>query len=262
VTEKLGAPIASGRTADIYTWKDGQVLKLFHDWFGLEAIQYEQRINQAVHANGLPVPAVGEIVRVNDRNGLIYQYVAGRTMWEQMRPWNVLRYARWMAELHAEMHASDVQVDIPSQRQNLKNKINAAEALPEDVRKKILAVLDNMPTGNRLCHGDFHPGNIIVSGNKVVVVDWIDASLGNPLADLARTTIILRGVVETAQSKNPWRKLIIRILHAHYVQNYFTLHPGGEGEYTRWLSINAAARLSEGIPEIETWLLAQVAKIH
>jgi uncharacterized protein (TIGR02172 family) len=259
---KLETPIAYGRTAEIYKWQNGQVLKLFHDWFGLEAIHYEQRINQAVHASGLPVPAVGEIIRVNDRNGLLYEYVAGSTMWEMMRPWNTFRFALQMAELHTEMHASTIEIDIPSQHQNLRNKINAAEVLPADLREKSLAELDSMPAGNQLCHGDFHPGNIMVSGQEVIIVDWIDATLGNPLADLARTTILFQGAVETRQILNPWHRIMIRAMHARYKQHYFTRCPGGEQEYARWLSINAAARLSEGIPELETWLIEQAANVH
>lgn len=260
--DNLGPPIAYGRTAEIFDCRDGQVLKLFYDWFGLGAIHYEQRIAQAVHASGLPVPAVGKIVQVNDRNGLLYQYVAGSAMWEQMRPWNLFRFARLMAELHAEMHASTVQVDIPNQRQRLIDKINDAKALPTNLRDKALAALDGMPTGNRLCHGDFHPGNLMVSGQDVIIIDWIDASLGNPLADLARTTVLFQGAMETRQIPNPWHRIMIRVLHARYKQHYFTFQPGGEHEYTRWLSINAAARLSEGIPELESWLLEQAAKSH
>ena len=36
--------------------------KLFYDWFRLENIEYEMRIARTVHASGLPVPAVGEII--------------------------------------------------------------------------------------------------------------------------------------------------------------------------------------------------------
>ena len=67
----LGQPIGYGRTAEIYAWQEDKVLKLFYDWFGLENIENEARITQAVHASGLPVPAVGEIVRVNERYGEI-----------------------------------------------------------------------------------------------------------------------------------------------------------------------------------------------
>jgi hypothetical protein len=152
-------------------------------------------------------------------------------------------------------------VDIPNQHQRLVDKINAAEALPAGLRSRTLAALEGMPRGNRLCHGDFHPGNIMVTEqDELVTVDWIDASLGNPLADLARTTIILLGAIEASQIQNPWHKIVVRIMHAIYVRRYFRLQPDGKGEYTQWLPIVAAARLSEDIPELEKWLVAQAAK--
>jgi tRNA A-37 threonylcarbamoyl transferase component Bud32 len=258
----LGSPIAYGRTAEMFEWEDGQVLKLFHDWFGLEDIRFERRINQAVHASGLPVPAVGEIVGVDDRNGLLYQRVVGTEMWEVIRPWNILRLADQMAGLHAEMHASTIQVDIPDQYQRLVNKINSASALPNDLQLKALGALEDMPKGKRLCHGDFHPGNILVSDNKAVTIDWVDATLGNPLADLARTAILHLGAVHTRQISNPLHKIMARIFHDRYIRTYFTLRPGGEGEYTRWQPIVAAARLSENIAEVEGWLLKQAKKVE
>ena len=89
MNKNLDQPIAYGRTAEIYAWQDGQVLKLFYDWFGLEDIKYEQRIAQAVHTSGLPIPSVGEIIHINERIGLIYQRVEGVSMLEMMsrRPW-------------------------------------------------------------------------------------------------------------------------------------------------------------------------------
>lgn len=55
----LVKPIALGRTAEIYTWEEGQVLKLFQDWFSADGVEYEAQIARAVHTSGLPVPAVG-----------------------------------------------------------------------------------------------------------------------------------------------------------------------------------------------------------
>jgi hypothetical protein len=63
----LGQPIARGRTAKVYAGQEGQVLKLFYDWFALEDVEYEARIAGAIHANGLPVPSVGKVIRVNGR---------------------------------------------------------------------------------------------------------------------------------------------------------------------------------------------------
>jgi hypothetical protein len=43
---------------------------------------------------------------------------------------------------------------------------------------------------------------------------------------------------------------------------YFNLRPGGENEYRHWLPIVAAARLSENIPELETWLIRKATIIN
>ena len=37
----LGKPIALGRTAEIYAWEEGQVLKLFQDWFSADLVENE-----------------------------------------------------------------------------------------------------------------------------------------------------------------------------------------------------------------------------
>jgi aminoglycoside/choline kinase family phosphotransferase len=33
-------------------------------------------------------------------------------------------------------------------------------------------------------HGDFHPGNVMLVGDRPVIIDWSDAAIGNPLVDL------------------------------------------------------------------------------
>ena len=112
-----------------------------------------------------------------------------------------------------------------------------------------------------MCHGDFFPGNIMMTEKDEVIIDWIDASKGNPLADVARTTIILLGAVETVQLRDGFQKILVRIFHKEYIRYYFKLKPGGEDEYNCWLPIVAAARLSENIPEVEKWLIARAETV-
>jgi hypothetical protein len=47
------------------------------------------------------------------------------------------------------------------------------------------AALIELGVPDTLVHGDLHPGNIVVSTNGPVVVDWSDAAVGNPFVDLA-----------------------------------------------------------------------------
>jgi len=264
MSNHLDLPIAYGGTAEIYVWKEGEVLKLFKDYMDLDSIEREARISRAVFASGLPVPAAGEIVRVNGRYGLVYEHLEGSSMLEKLaeRPWRCIRSAQRMAELHAEMHAGATPVDLPSQRLKLVGKIGRAKALGTHLQSKAVAALEAMPEGDRLCHGDFHPGNILVTPSGERIIDWLDASCGNHLADVARTTILIRGGAETSQVPNAMVRPFLRLLHVVYVRHYFRLRPDRKDEYRRWLPIVAAARVSEEIPELEAWLIAQAEKVQ
>jgi hypothetical protein len=46
--------------------------------------------------------------------------------------------------------------------------------------KDALSSLDSLGFPDTLGHGDFNPGNIIVSGNRCVFVDWAEAHVGHP----------------------------------------------------------------------------------
>ena len=256
----LDHPIAHGRTADVYDWDEGHILKLFHNWFEFQNIEYEFNIARAVHTSGVQSPAVKELVQVQGRNGLIYERVAGESMLDmfQRKPWNMFAYARILAQLHIQMHKCVFNADgIPAQRKRLQNKINHADALSTSLKDSLLNTLQSLPEGDRVCHGDFHPANVLISGHNARVIDWMDASRGNPLADVARTSIILLGAAESEEIPNPFIKILVKIFHSIYLSHYFRLRPGGEDEYHRWLPIIAGARLSEGIPELEKWLVKQ-----
>jgi hypothetical protein len=59
--------------------------------------------------------------------------------------------------------------------------------LPDDVPEELhgdLDALDELGLPDTLVHGDFHPWNVIVGPNGLVLSDWSDASLTHPLFDL------------------------------------------------------------------------------
>jgi uncharacterized protein (TIGR02172 family) len=275
MNKDLGNPIASGRTAEIYNWDQEHVLKLFYDWIALESIENEAQISRRVCETGLPVPEVGEMIRLNNRTGLIYQRISGTSMFKlaQRKPWNLIRYLRRSAELQVQIHSHRISAGLPSQRQILERNIRQAVGLPERSRAKALAALNAMPDGDRLCHGDFWGGNILMTSQGEVIIDWNRASYGNPLADLARTTNAAMAFLKTkqirraflsygksrlGQVKNSLLRTIVRVTYPVYIRRYFQLSPGGDEEYQRWLPIVAAARLVDEIPELDGMLIAQV----
>jgi aminoglycoside phosphotransferase (APT) family kinase protein len=261
----LEQPIAMGRTAEIYPWHDGLVLKLFHTWVSEDSVQYEARIARAVHAAGLAVPRAGEIVEVGGRLVLEYERFDGKPMGEIMpvKPWMLPRFARQLAELHVAIHKTPGVPGIPSQRDRLVYKIRAAKDLPIPLQEVCVQALAQMPEGDRLCHGDFHPLNVLLHKGRAAVIDWVDATCGNPMADVARTVVLMQGV-ESQAAENKARKtarieaLAMRWFTRIYLRRYFALRPGGEAEYRRWRPIVATGRMSEDIPGLNDWLRQQV----
>ncbi len=255
---ELTSPIAVGFTAEIYPWHDGQVLKLFKQGRSRETVEYEAKLTRIVHATGLPVPAVGEIEEVEGRFGLELERVDGVSMVQAIsqQPWKVKHFAHQLAELQSEMHKRTVP-DLPSQKERLKRKINQAPRLPAEVRRAAMVKLETLAEDDKLCHGDFHPDNIILTAGGPVIIDWIDATRGRPLLDVARSTLLFGGGRLPPGTPRRWLIEIIRSrFFSVYLQRYFQLNPGGQEQLPAWIPVVAAGRLDENIYFDEDRLLS------
>jgi len=252
--------IARGRTAEVYAWGSDQVLKLFYPSVGRGAVEYEQRLAQTVVAAGVNTPAVGEIVELEGRLGLVYQRVEARSMLGEIthRPWAAKRLAYQFAELQAAMHACAAP-NLPPMRRRLEEKIRGASPLPENLRQAALAALAALPEGQSVCHGDFHPDNILMTSQGPMVIDWIDATSGHPLGDVARTALLtVHGALPPG---NPMASLLNWLrssFYRAYTRHYFSLSPYSADQVQAWLPVVAAARLDEGIGEEEHNLIRLV----
>lgn len=257
-TISSGEPLARGRTADVFARDNRWVLKLFQPWVDRSTIEQEAEVTRLVRASGLPVPAVGEIVEVEGRVGVIYERVDGPTMAKAVQSDVSLPelYAKRLAQLHAQMHAVQIDGELPALGAKLEWRIQQAQKLTDDVKRNALAALATMPGSAQLCHGDFHPENVLMTDHGEVLIDWMDASRGNALADVARTSIILLGEAQR-EDYRPELRQVIGNFHAVYLDEYFRLRPQRREEYADWLPIVAASRLSEGIKQVEGWLVSR-----
>jgi uncharacterized protein (TIGR02172 family) len=247
--ELTSSPIAEGRTAEIYLWDDEHVLKLYRDWCPVDWVEYEAQIARAVYAAGIPSPEAGEIIEVNGRRGLIYERLEGVSMLQDMnaRLWTLLKHARSLAELQVEINEKSI-AGLPSYKDRLRHDINNTPHLLPELREKVLAVLASLPDGKNVCHGDYHPGNVILTKNGPIAIDWMAASLGSPWTDVARTNLLLSiGAKRAGRQVSAIIRAVISLYHRTYLKRYFALHPDKEQETDRWTPVIAAARLSEDI---------------
>jgi uncharacterized protein (TIGR02172 family) len=239
--------IGRGFTSDVYAWGDSKVLKLFHGEAGRERAEREFRATSIVHAAGLPAPAAYEIIERDGRFGIVFERIGGPSLFEsvQAKPWTLFDAIRTLAALHARIHGCTAPMDLPSQRDWIAGRIDRATGVSESERSEARCRLAKLPQGAALCHGDFHPGNVICSARGPVVIDWGRATRGHPLGDVAGTSRLMRHAALPSWSPR-YMHLILRclrpVMHRAYLRNYLRLQGGTRRAIEAWqLPLAAAA---------------------
>ena len=257
----LGKPFAFGRTAEVYGWGEHNILKLYYDWCPPHWIENESRVAGVVVEAGIPTPAAKEIIEIDGRRGIVYEPVSGMSMLQDINvhPWMIFRHARTLAELQVKVN----QLSVPglhSYKSGMGDALRNAPHLSDELRFSVLDLLPALPDGDKLCHGDFHPGNIMLTAKGAVVIDWMTACTGSPWADFTRTKLLLSiGPKGAGKLLNPLVRLFIELLHSIYVRRYLELMPDPQNERQKWIPIVAAARLNERI-EPETQALVEMVR--
>jgi uncharacterized protein (TIGR02172 family) len=241
--------IGRGRTAELYSWGDGRVLKLFKNWCSPEMVEREASSTMLVHKAGLPVPAFHGIEEVNGRLGIVMDRIEGVTLghaWEQ-KPRRLFQYARVMAELHVEMHRCEVP-ELPSRRERMEDLIGSSTVLSTNTKDAVLDLLDRLPDGNAVCHGDFYIENVMLTSAGPIIIDWFGSARGNPLVDVARTWLLHRLAEWPVGFPEKLFVDPMRILfHRAYMRHYLKLVPASRKEISRCLIPVMAARLAENV---------------
>jgi Ser/Thr protein kinase RdoA (MazF antagonist) len=260
----LDKPIALGRTAEIYSYGEGKILKLFFSTTPQSWVAKEIEIGRYVQESQLPVPKVYKRAEIDNREGIIYERIEGPTLLHELatKPWNVVRYGRLLAKLHVQIHEVQAPAKLETQREWATGGIPTSDKIPKGLKASVLQLLDTLPDGNELCHGDFHPGNIIITPNGPVIIDWMTVSKGVASGDVARTSTILAAA--KAPKGTPLRWLlewIRRLFLATYLKTYLQLRPDIKKSLAGWQAVMAANFLSDvSIPGEEVGLRAIIER--
>ncbi|MEK3856188.1 phosphotransferase family protein [Cytobacillus sp. FSL H8-0458] len=230
----LGAPIALGNTAKIYLYRN-RIYKVFNDYFTERESINEYKKQNYAYSSGLPVPKIIDVTKMNGKQVLIMEYIKGRSIGDILS--ENMGQAEYYMNLSVDIQQSIHKVEADSiehMTEKLSRQITLANHLDNRQKSDLIKRLNKMTFKSRLCHGDYHFFNLIVSDNKVTILDWVDASKGDIRADVYRTYLLY------SQFSNELAEM--------YLKLYCMKSGLAEDEVLQWAPIIAAARLSEIVP--------------
>lgn len=257
--------IGQGRTADIYEFQDDTIIKLYKQSFPHDAIVQEFEVSKFVYSLGINTPLPVKITQADSRTGIVYERIHGTSLLKLITtmPWLIDKHSKTLAKLHYDIHSHpDVSGELRDQKGCLIENINKAPLLDKDEKEKIIAYLQELPTKSKLCHGDFHPDNVLV-GEQTIIIDWMTGMSGNPAGDVARTALLLSIGTMPEESPQMVKNMVTKLrnrIKSVYLKHYMRWSGLALSDIESWILPVAAARLTEWLPDEEKEKLIKIIR--
>ena len=224
--------LASRSNKTIY--RDGDlVIKVFEEGYSKADILNEALNHARVEETDLQIPKLREVSKVDGKWAIFTKFIPGKRLSTLMEenPDKMNEYVETLVRLQLMVHEQSCPL-LGRLKDKMHRKISQS-AFGATTRYELHTRMEGMPKHNKLCHGDFHPKNIIIAeDNTAYILDWAHATQGNASADVARTYLLfhLQGMEEFAEK---------------YLDTFCVLSDTAKQYIQKWIPIVAAAQSVE-----------------
>jgi aminoglycoside phosphotransferase (APT) family kinase protein len=223
----------------------------------------EAEFNTALCAfrSGIKTPEPYSFQKYEGRYGIVYERINGCSLLHKTgkNPFLARAASKKMAELHYQIHKIKAEGIQTTQKENLAGAIMNTDKLNHSTKSAILSYLETLPDGEQICHGDFHPDNVL-AGDTYWIIDWMTGTKGDPAGDAARTFMILTctGLPDSVPAAvRPVITYFQNAMAVWYENEYIRISGSTKNDIQKWLLPNYAARLQENLSEHETAVIMQ-----
>lgn len=169
-------------------------MKLFKTGVPRRLSWWEARITRSVFAAGGPAPEVFGEVSLEGRFGMVLNRLDGPTLLQLTRSGAMTfgQAGAILASVCLSVHKTPPPPDVISLRESMDGSLPfTGGTFPKNITNGILALIDRLGSSDGLCHGDLHPGNVIMTADGPRLIDWIGAVRAPATFDLAISHIAL-----------------------------------------------------------------------
>lgn len=235
--------IAKRKNKEIFV-ENNTVIKLYNEGHSQSDILNEALNQSRVEEySNINVPKLIEVKKIDNRWAIVSEKVEGYTISELLKnnPEAEDEYLNLFVDIQLIILSNEVPL-LNRIKEKFTRKLENATNIDENTKYELLQRLQGMKNHNKLCHGDFHPSNVIVTEDQsIYVIDWAHVTQGNASADAARTYLLFS--IDKKES-----------LAEKYI-NLFAEKSGiPKAHIQRWIPIVAATQMTKNIPEEQEFL--------
>jgi aminoglycoside phosphotransferase (APT) family kinase protein len=243
-------------------WCAPLVLRIKPDPERLPEAERERDVHEWLVRHGYPAPRILAVFgpgELSDSPAQVMERADGDGMLDRVRrrPWLLREQIRSLARAQVQLHRLPVDGfpvgdDLLDRRLALVRR--TAGALDHgpltDALHRVEALGDGLREGPQsVCHGDFHPLNVLVGERGVCVIDWTDAGVGDRHGDAARTLLLFELAHVAAGS--PAEARVLRVvgprLSRSYRRAYQREMPLDERRIARWTPVHLLHGWSQAV---------------
>src|SRR6516225_4334486 len=122
-------------------------------------------MTRAAFAAGAPAPEVLDEVTLDGRFGIVLTRLDGPTLLQLSRTGVMTpkQVGAILATLAITVHRTPPAAEVLFLHDWMDHSLRGAgDRIPEHIATGILMLIKRLPPGDGLCHGDLHPGNVIM----------------------------------------------------------------------------------------------------
>ena len=213
--------IGQGCCSTIYRLSEREILKMYDKQTrnDLRLVQKEFEISKACSELGILTDRALELYECEGIYGASYEYVSGDTMLDAINHGeNINEMIQALAAIGHKLHSLDADEnqfpDAISVFDGILRYVDGWVTVEECEHLK--ALIEAIPKYPKLVHGDFHPGNVIISNDRFVLIDIGGAGFGHPVFDLISMYRMMRKASDAGDKTGIYRQI-----YENYLEYYF-----------------------------------------
>ena len=181
--------IGRGGAGTVYRLDEDKIVKVYHPDMKLESVQRERELARAAIVSGIPSVIPYDTVRCGESYGIVFEMIASDTLGHAFAGHPdkteeyVDRYVAFVKELHSVHLKTGSFEDLKTVLHRAVPRLS--DCLGEAELELLNSLIDSIPDGDSLIHGDLHPGNIMVQDDTLLLIDLDSASRGAKVWELA-----------------------------------------------------------------------------